>query len=72
MPDINDPDWNFDDDHGFEPVLTRDVTVEVDEEEYIVDLERDSIDDEWCAVSTDAPLAVAKAAMAKAEREVNA
>lgn len=71
-PGSRESDWDYDDDHGWFPVLQREVTVEApDENEYVVDLKRDSIDDDWEAVSTDAPLEYAKAAMQAAEEKCN-
>lgn len=70
-PTGSEDDYNFDDDHGHEEVLSRDITVEVDDVEYVVDLERESIEDRWYAVSTDAPLECARAAFEAAETEAN-
>lgn len=71
-PGSRESDYSFDDEHGWQPVLQREVTIEApDENEYEVQLERASIDDDWEAVSTDAPLEYAKAAMEAAEEKCN-
>lgn len=70
-PGSRESDYYWDD-TGWQPLLQREVTVEApDENEYTVDLKRDSIDDDWEAVSTDAPLEHAKAAMDAAEEKAN-
>lgn len=71
-PAERESDYSFDDEHGWEPVLQREITVEApDENEYEVQLERASLDGPWEAVSTDAPLEHARAAMDAAERKCN-
>lgn len=70
-PGSRESDYYWDD-TGWQPLLQREVTVEApDENEYEVQLERASLDDPWEAVSTDAPLEHARAAMDAAERKCN-
>lgn len=70
-PTGSEDDFNWDEEAGYSEVLSRDITVEVDDVEYVVDLERESIEDLWYAVSTDAPLECARAAFEEGERKAN-
>ena len=71
-PGSSESDFDYDDDHGWQPVLEREIEVDLEDgNEFIVDIKRDSVDDPWEAVSTDAPLEMARAAMDAAERKAN-